>query len=101
MLNTEAIVEIDITAVDALEALRDELDRRGVVFALARVKQDLLDELEPSGLLERVGREHCTRRCQLRSKHSAPGVAKTSDGGRPGAGRHLPDWLSGEAFILA
>ena len=58
VLNTEAIVEVDITAVDALEELRAELAGRGVVFAMARVKQDLLAELEPSGLLERIGREH-------------------------------------------
>ena len=58
VLNTEAIVEVDITAVDALEELRAELAGRGVVFAMARVKHDLLAELEPSGLLERIGREH-------------------------------------------
>ncbi|NUS14942.1 MAG: sodium-independent anion transporter, partial [Streptomyces sp.] len=34
-----------------------ELTRRGVVFALARVKQDLLDDLEAYGLVESVGRE--------------------------------------------
>ncbi|WP_241999354.1 MULTISPECIES: sodium-independent anion transporter [Kribbella] len=38
-LNTEANVEIDITAVDALDALREELVGRGIVLALARVKQ--------------------------------------------------------------
>jgi len=57
VLNTEAIVEVDITAVDALEDLRRDLTDRGVVFALARVKQDLLDALEPSGLLDRIGRD--------------------------------------------
>ncbi len=55
VLNTEAIVEVDITAVDALEALRQELVDRGIVFALARIKQDLRAELAPSGLLERIG----------------------------------------------
>jgi len=58
VLNTEAIVEVDITAVDALEALRQELTSRGIVFGLARIKQDLRAELEPSGLLERIGEEH-------------------------------------------
>ncbi len=58
VLNTEAIVEVDITAVDALEALRADLVGRGVVFALARIKQDLRAELAPSGLLERIGEEH-------------------------------------------
>jgi SulP family sulfate permease len=58
VLNTEAIVEVDITAVDALETLRQELTARGIVFALARIKQDLRAELAPSGLLDRIGEEH-------------------------------------------
>jgi SulP family sulfate permease len=57
VLNTEANVEVDITALDALEALRRELDRRGIVFALARVKQDLLDDLDAFGLTTRIGAE--------------------------------------------
>jgi SulP family sulfate permease len=57
LLNTEANVEVDITALDAVDRLRQELTRRGIVFALARVKQDLLDQLEAYGLAEAVGRE--------------------------------------------
>ena len=55
VLNTEAIVEIDITAADAVQTLCDELDTRGVVLALARVKQDLLHDLRHSGLADRIG----------------------------------------------
>ena len=55
LLNTEANVEIDITAIDALDALREELAARGIVLALARVKQDLRDDLEAAGFLERLG----------------------------------------------
>ncbi|MEU6031463.1 sulfate permease [Streptomyces tauricus] len=55
VLNTEANVEVDITALDAVDALRRELTDRGIVFALARVKQDLLDDLEPYGLVDSVG----------------------------------------------
>ena len=55
VLNAEANVEVDITALDAVERLRQELDARGIVFALARVKQDLLDELEAFGLAATVG----------------------------------------------
>jgi SulP family sulfate permease len=55
VLNTEAIVEVDLTAVDALESLRQELVERGIVFGLARVKQDLHDALRPTGLLDRIG----------------------------------------------
>ena len=57
LLNTEAISEVDISAVDALEALRRELTEQGIVFALARMKQDLRSDLAPSGLLERVGED--------------------------------------------
>ncbi|MCL8013063.1 SulP family inorganic anion transporter [Streptomyces sp. AS02] len=55
VLNTEANVEVDITALDALDELRRELTDRGIVFALARVKQDLLEELRAYGLTDAVG----------------------------------------------
>ncbi|AVV45888.1 SulP family inorganic anion transporter [Streptomyces sp. ID05-04B] len=58
VLNTEANVEVDITALDAVEDLRRELSRRGIVFALARVKQDLWDDLEKYGLAASVGGDH-------------------------------------------
>ena len=57
VLNTEAIVEVDITAMDVLESLRQELSERGTVVALARVKQDLREELAPTGFLERIGED--------------------------------------------
>ena len=36
----------DFTAVDALETVREEVARRGIIFAMARVKQDLRDDLQ-------------------------------------------------------
>ncbi|WP_410645092.1 SulP family inorganic anion transporter [Amycolatopsis sp. lyj-346] len=57
VLNAEANVELDVTAADALDRLRDELGRRGVVFAMARVKQDLRDDLVAAGLVAKVGEE--------------------------------------------
>lgn len=57
LLNAEANVEVDITAVDALEDLRMELSRRDIVFVMARVKQDLHDALARGGFVERVGRD--------------------------------------------
>jgi sulfate permease, SulP family len=57
VINAEAIVEVDVTAVDALENLRDELTSRGIVVAIARMKQDLAAQLEPTGLLDRLGRD--------------------------------------------
>ncbi len=55
VLNTEANVEVDITALDAVDELRRQLTDRGVVFALARVKQDLLVDLRAYGLADSVG----------------------------------------------
>ena len=57
LLNAEANVEVDITALDALDQLRDELERRGIDFAMARVKQDLRDELEAAGLVDKIGED--------------------------------------------
>ncbi|MFJ2886833.1 SulP family inorganic anion transporter [Streptomyces sp. NPDC087305] len=58
VLNAEANVEVDITALDAVDELRRELAHRGVVFALARVKQDLLADLKAYGLVDSVGTDH-------------------------------------------
>ncbi|MEU2161548.1 sulfate permease [Streptomyces sp. NPDC019208] len=57
VLNTEANVEVDITALDSVDALREELTGRGIVFALARVKQDLRAELDAYGLTASVGED--------------------------------------------
>jgi SulP family sulfate permease len=56
-LNCEAIVEIDSTAADALEELRRDLADDDVALVLVRAKRELLDALEPTGLLDRIGRE--------------------------------------------
>ena len=57
ILNAEANVEIDLTSLDALDQFREELERRGIVLVLARVKQDLRDDLTSSGFLDRVGND--------------------------------------------
>ncbi len=57
ILNAEANVEVDLTALDALDQLREELSRRGVTFAMARVKQHLRDALAAAGLLTKIGEE--------------------------------------------
>lgn len=58
LVNMEANVEIDLTAVDMLEELRAELAKQGIVLALARVKRDLAVYLDRAGLTARVGPEH-------------------------------------------
>lgn len=58
LLNAEAIGEVDLTGADALETLRAELEAQGIVLALARLKHEARDALQPSGLLERIGDGH-------------------------------------------
>ncbi|ACK73875.1 sulfate transporter (plasmid) [Gloeothece citriformis PCC 7424] len=58
VLNTEAIVELDLTAVDALREFYNELKVRNITLAMARVKQDLYVQLEGSGLLTLMGSDH-------------------------------------------
>jgi sulfate permease, SulP family len=57
VLNAEANVEVDFTALEAVDSVREELTSDGVVFALARVKQDLLARLKAFGLADKVGDE--------------------------------------------
>jgi SulP family sulfate permease len=58
VLNAEAIVEVDYTAMEAVEELRLELTRRGIVFGMAHVKQELMDEMVVFGLADAIGRDH-------------------------------------------
>ncbi|HSM84264.1 MAG TPA: sulfate permease [Nodosilinea sp.] len=58
VINTEAIVEIDITAVDMLVELYETLRQQGITLALARVKHSLYVQLQQSGLLALIGVEH-------------------------------------------
>ena len=58
VLNMEANVEIDITAIDMLSELRSELAAKNIVFAMARVKQDLHLDLERAGFLKDLTAEH-------------------------------------------
>jgi sulfate permease, SulP family len=57
VLNSEANVEVDLTALDALDQLRAELAQRGIVFVMARVKQDLRDALRAAGLIDKIGED--------------------------------------------
>ncbi|MBW4536562.1 MAG: solute carrier family 26 protein [Pleurocapsa minor HA4230-MV1] len=58
VLNMEANVEIDITAIDMLSELRAELASKNITFAMARVKQDLYLNLERAGFLKNMTAEH-------------------------------------------
>ncbi|MGF1601549.1 MAG: solute carrier family 26 protein [Thermosynechococcaceae cyanobacterium] len=58
VLNTEAIIEVDITAVDMLDELRQELADRGITFGLVRMKQDLYLQLMRSQFLNQIDPDH-------------------------------------------
>jgi high affinity sulfate transporter 1 len=58
VLNMEANVEIDLTAIDTLCELRDELAAQNITFAMARVKQDLYLELKRAEFLTNFPAEH-------------------------------------------
>jgi MFS superfamily sulfate permease-like transporter len=57
LLNVESNVEVDSTAVAALDDLRRSLADRGIVLALARVKHDLAVQLLRAGFLQRIGED--------------------------------------------
>lgn len=54
VLDAEAIVQTDLTALDALEQVRAECATRDVVFAFAQVKRELARDMERAGLLDRL-----------------------------------------------
>jgi sulfate permease, SulP family len=57
VLNAEANIEADYTALEAVDAVRAELVNRGTIFALAHVKAELLDDLRNFGLLVKIGED--------------------------------------------
>lgn len=57
LMNMEANVEVDLTSLDSMAALHEDLTRRGVVFGLARVKQETRDDMAAAGLLEAIGED--------------------------------------------
>jgi len=87
VLNAEANVEVDITALDAVEQLRQELAARGIVFALARVKQDLLDQLEAFGLVASIGTDRIFPTLPTAVAAYETWRAEKADHGEDGTGR--------------
>ncbi|PSF34998.1 sodium-independent anion transporter [Aphanothece hegewaldii CCALA 016] len=57
LLNAEAILEIDITAVDMLKELHQELTERHIIFVIACVKQDLYFQFKKAGLVNLIAQE--------------------------------------------
>ena len=57
VINAEAIIEIDATAAGRLEQLVEELQQRGIVVAMARVKQDLQQQLLRTRIVPLLGQQ--------------------------------------------
>lgn len=57
VIDASAMLHGDTGAVDALEALKAELDRKGIVMLLGGGHGDFCDILERSGLIDLIGRD--------------------------------------------
>ena len=88
LLNAEANIEVDLTAVDTLDEVRRTLTDRGIVFAMARVKQDLRANLDAAGFIDRVGEDRIF--LTLPTAVAAYVEEYTARHGRPPPGVHIP-----------
>ena len=57
-------MEVDFTALEALDRVRDEFARDGTILALARVKQDLLVRLQAFGFARAIGPDLLSPPCR-------------------------------------
>jgi len=57
VIDASAMLHADTGAVDALEALKAELDRKGIALLLGGGHGDFCDILERSGLIDLIGRD--------------------------------------------
>lgn len=58
LVNVEAVSEVDITGLDALEELNDTCRSRGVLLGLIRVKSELEESLRRHGVLDVIGTDY-------------------------------------------
>ncbi len=57
-LEAAVIGDVDYSGSDALRAVLDEMDKRGITFVMAGVNADVRDMLDRYGLAARIGPEH-------------------------------------------
>ena len=55
VLNAEGMVDMDISGAEALEALLDDLDARGVRLVMARVRTSVRTTMQRLGVEDRIG----------------------------------------------
>ena len=58
LIDAEGISDIDTTAIQQLGELLDHLDAVDIEVSWARVRRPVLEMLERSGLLDRIGKDH-------------------------------------------
>jgi MFS superfamily sulfate permease-like transporter len=58
VLCAEPMIDVDTTAADILAELLDDLDKRGIEFALAEIKHPVAEQLQRYGLLARIGSDN-------------------------------------------
>jgi SulP family sulfate permease len=75
VIDAEAIIDIDVTAVDALKKLYRELERKGIKLGIARASQPLQKMLDRSELTGLIGSEHMypTIRTAIQAYHERKG----------------------------
>jgi len=57
LLNMEGNTEVDITGLDALEDVRQQCEKQGIVMALVRVKHEVIEMLDRHGIAGRIGHD--------------------------------------------
>jgi MFS superfamily sulfate permease-like transporter len=62
LIDAEGIVDIDVTATEAISSLQCELKRKGIVLAIARANHPLQKMLKRAGLAKRIGANTSIRR---------------------------------------
>ncbi len=90
VLNVEANVEVDFTAQEALDQVREELARDGTILALARVKQDLLVRLQAFGLAKSIGPTLLFPTCRPRWTPTGTGPRPTRQSARKRPRNRIP-----------
>jgi MFS superfamily sulfate permease-like transporter len=58
VLCAEPMIDVDTTAADILAELLDDLDKRGIEFAVAEMKHPVAEQLQRYGLLARIGTDN-------------------------------------------
>ncbi|HWV99477.1 MAG TPA: sulfate permease [Candidatus Acidoferrum sp.] len=78
LLDAQAITDIDVTAVEALHGLREELQRQGIALKIAHVNRPLRELLQRTGLASEIRPEsffQSVHECAEAFKHSGAGLS--------------------------